>query len=54
MDTQVNPEVVINDLLEQNKQLTLQLAMMRAALGQAQAEVQSLRESALKRTGKNG
>lgn len=54
MDTQVNPEMVINDLLEQNKQLTLQVSVMRAALAQSQAEVQRLMDAAVKRTSKNG
>lgn len=38
MDTQINPEIIINDLLEQNKQLTFQIAMLKAALAQAQAQ----------------
>lgn len=54
MDTAINPEVIINDLLEQNKQLTLQVSVMRAALTQSQAEVQRLMDAAVKRTGKNG
>jgi regulator of replication initiation timing len=37
VNEQVNIELVINDLLEQNKQLTLQVAMLRAALSQYQA-----------------
>lgn len=37
METQVNPELVINDLLEQNKQLTLQVAILRSLLVQASA-----------------
>lgn len=39
---QINPELVINDLLEQNKQQTLQLAMLRSALVQAQATIERL------------
>ena len=39
MDTQINPEVIINDLLEQNKQLTLQMSMLRAALQQSQDQI---------------
>lgn len=40
--SQVNPELVINDLLEQNKQQTLQLAMLRSALTQQQAVIDHL------------
>lgn len=41
---QVNPELVINDLLEQNKQQTFQLAMLRSALVQSEATIERLRE----------
>lgn len=36
VNAQVNPEIVINDLLEQVKQLTLQNAMLRALIQQSQ------------------
>lgn len=42
METQINPEMIINDLLEQNKQLTLQTSVLRAALAQADARAQQL------------
>lgn len=44
MDTQINPELIINDLLEQNKQLTLQMSVLRAALSQAQNQIQRMVE----------
>ena len=40
---QVNPELVINDLLEQNKQMTLQISMMKGAVAQLQEEIHNLK-----------
>jgi hypothetical protein len=37
---QIDPNAVIQDLLEQNKQQALQIAMLRVALNQAQAPVE--------------
>lgn len=52
MDAQVNPEIVINDLLEQNKQLTLQLSVMRAALAQAHAAIEQMQKEPTPKRGK--
>lgn len=41
---QVNPELVINDLLEQNKQQAFQLSMMRALLSQQSAAIEHLEQ----------
>lgn len=41
---QINPELVINDLLEQNKQQTFQISMLRASLIQTQATVEQLQK----------
>lgn len=41
---QINPELVINDLLEQNKQQTFQISMLRAAMAQTQATVEQLQK----------
>ncbi len=43
---EINTQVVIDDLLEQNKQLTLQLSVARAAISQLQAQIQELTQSA--------
>jgi|LakMenE18May11ns_1017448.scaffolds.fasta_scaffold9176195_2 hypothetical protein len=37
----IDVQAVINDLLEQNKQLTLQLAVARATISQLQAQDQT-------------
>lgn len=37
METSVSPETIINELLEQNKQLNLQVIVLRSALAQLQA-----------------
>lgn len=49
MDTQINPEAIINDLLEQNKQLTFQIAMLKAALAQTQAQIEQEQKETPKR-----
>lgn len=41
-DMAINPELVVNDLLEQNKQQTLQISMLRAALNQRDAQIKML------------
>lgn len=41
---QINPEIVINDLLEQNKQQSLQISLLRATLIQAQATIEQLQK----------
>jgi hypothetical protein len=37
----IDVQAVINDLLEQNKQLTLQLAVARVSINQLQAQLQA-------------
>jgi len=37
---EIDVQAVINDLLEQNKQLTLQLAVARVSINQLQAQLQ--------------
>ena len=39
---QLDPEKIINDLLEQNKQLTLQLSLSRVMIAQLQADLAAL------------
>ena len=41
---EVNPQTIIEDLLEQNKQLTLQLSFARAAIAQLQDVVKTLND----------
>lgn len=38
-DQQIDPELVINDLLDRNKELTLQISVLRAAYKQLQDSV---------------
>jgi hypothetical protein len=38
VETHVSPDTIINELLEQNKQLNLQVIVLRLALAQLQAE----------------
>lgn len=45
MDIQTNPELIINDLLEQIKQLTLQGAMLRSALLESQQREKAREDS---------
>lgn len=41
MNIEVDAQAVINNLLEQNKQLTLEIAILQAQLSQPQQEQQS-------------
>lgn len=41
-DEEINPELVINDLLDRNRELTLQLSVMRSAYKQLQERFELL------------
>lgn len=41
MNTEVNAQAVINNLLEQNKQLVLEIAVLQARLEEVQASSQT-------------
>lgn len=38
-DQEINPELVINDLLDRNRELTLQISVLRAAYKQLQDSI---------------